>query len=120
MAWIDPTPTSINSLDPKIRPAAVALVNGLRQAGVPVFIQASGARRTTDEQQRLVQSGRSQTYRSKHLLGLAFDIDIRGFRREEIPKWFWDELGPAAEAYLGLRWGGRFKSLYDPGHFEIG
>jgi len=119
VGWIDPTPASIETLDPQIRGAAIALVNAAREAGWPVFIQSSGARRRIDEQQRLVQSGRSLTTRSKHLDGLAFDIDVFGLSRDQVPENFWRAIGPAAETYLGLRWGGRFQNLYDPGHFEI-
>lgn len=119
MAWIDPTEASIATLDVAVQPLAIALVNACRTAGWPVFIQASGARRSLDEQQILVQRGRSQTLQSKHVQGRAFDIDVLGLSRSEVPESFWWQLGPAAENFLGLTWGGRFKTLYDPGHFEV-
>jgi uncharacterized protein YcbK (DUF882 family) len=117
MAWNDPTEANLVTLSPALVPLAVALVNGCRDAGWPVYI--SSARRSIDEQQRLVGIGRSQTLRSKHLEGLAFDIDVLGLSRDQIPKAFWNALGPAAEQYLGLKWGGRWETLYDPGHFEL-
>ena len=55
---------------------------------------------------------------SKHLQGLAWDIDWYGWGRDEIPKWFWDLVGPWAETNLNLVWGGRW-SFRDYGHFEL-
>jgi len=64
-----------------------------------------------------VAQGRSRTLTGKHLRGQAFDVDIHGFGRDQIPMLFWEQLGEGGE-YLGLRWGGRFSGLWDPGHFE--
>lgn len=55
---------------------------------------------------------------SKHLLGKAFDVDVFGFGRDDVPLWVWEEIGPWAEMQLGLKWGGRFTSIRDLGHFE--
>lgn len=113
----DPTLGQIATLSPAARTRAYWLVWAARTAGYPVVI--TSARRTLLEQQRLVALGRSRTTASKHLTGDAFDIDWYGFSRDAIPEWFWQQIGPWAELNLGLRWGGRWNSPYDPGHFEI-
>jgi len=56
---------------------------------------------------------------SKHLQGRAFDVDWSGWNRDAVPPSFWHLLGPWAERYLGLRWGGRWLELKDFGHFEL-
>ncbi len=112
----DPTESNLDTLEPWTRNAAEWLIWATRTAGYPVII--SSARRSKDEQARLVAAGRSRTLSSKHLKGQAFDIDISGMGRDQVPRWFWDLIGPWAETNLGLRWGGRFSSIYDPGHFE--
>lgn len=116
---IDPTLAQLVTLDPKMRELATILLTALREAGIPAIITALGARRGTTEQRRLVAGGRSKTLRSKHLTGHAFDIDVAGLNRDAIPREFWNIVGPWAEQNLGLRWGGRFKGFWDPGHFEI-
>jgi len=95
--------------------AAWYLVFLVRSAGVPLQITSSV--RTRSEQAELVRIGASRTLQSKHLVGQAFDVDIHGWGRDEIPLWFWEELGWLGE-YLGFRWGGRFSSFKDYGHFE--
>lgn len=111
----DETMRHLRQLSPDIRQAARFLVVAARNAGVPLKITSSI--RTREEQRRLVAVGRSQTTRSKHLIGQAFDVDVLGFARDDVPLWFWYELGTFAER-LGFRWGGRFSSLKDFGHFE--
>lgn len=54
---------------------------------------------------------------SKHLSGQAFDVDVVGWSRDALPRWWWLALGQYAER-LGLRWGGRWTTFYDAGHFE--
>lgn len=41
-----------------------------------------------------------------------------GWRRDDVPRWVWDQLGPLGES-VGLTWGGRWHSFVDVGHFEI-
>jgi len=91
------------------------LVYVARSAGFP--LQITSTLRTRAEQETLVRLGRSNLLRSKHLTGQAFDVDLHGIGRDEIPRWFWEELGWLGE-YLGLRWGGRWSVPYDPAHFE--
>jgi len=55
--------------------------------------------------------------RSAHLQGQAFDVDIHGLGRDDVPLWFWYDLGYFAE-WIGFRWGGRWSDPRDYGHFE--
>ena len=115
MAFTDRTRAHLVSLDLATALPALRLVSHVRNAGVPLHITSS--RRTAAEQVLLVKAGRSKTKRSKHLTGRAFDIDVLGFARTDIPKWWFYQLGALAEP-LGLRWGGNFRGFWDPGHFE--
>lgn len=116
MQFNDQSIRHLNTL--QARPAALGfqLVNALRAAGIPAYI--SSGRRTNNEQAKLVSSGKSRTLNSKHLSGRAFDIDILGYGRDDLPKWWWLQVGQYAER-LGLTWGGRWTSFYDAGHFEV-
>lgn len=111
----DSTLRHIENLAPDIQLAAFYLVYYVRIAGFP--LQITSTLRSSAEQAALVRAGSSNLLRSKHLTGHAFDVDIHGISRSEIPRWFWDQLGWLGE-YLGLRWGGRWSTPYDPGHFE--
>jgi uncharacterized protein YcbK (DUF882 family) len=102
-------------LEPRTRDLAIQLVNAARDVGVPLIITSS--RRSVEEQRRLVEAGRSRTMNSAHLRGEAFDVDVMGLRRDDIPRWWFSALGAYGES-LGLVWGGRW-SFYDPGHFEL-
>lgn len=87
----------------------MTLVNAARDAGVPLII-ISG-RRSTAHNERV--GGAPASW---HLQGLAFDVQVQGYRVADIPEWWWSELGAVGES-LGLRWGGRFASP-DLNHFD--
>jgi len=112
----DNTLAHLNRLQPRASALGFQLINALRSAGIPAYISSS--KRTYTEQAGLVMRGASRTMQSKHLQGKAFDIDILGYGRDDLPKWWWLQVGQYAER-LGLRWGGRWTSFYDAGHFEI-
>lgn len=116
MPFNDPTIRHLESLSPTIAPIAWQLINDMRAAGIPAWI--SSAVRTTGEQAALVARGASKTMRSRHVQGLAFDIDILGYGRNQLPRWWWLAVGQYAES-LGLKWGGRWTTFYDAGHFEV-
>ena len=111
----DPTIGNLRTLAPVTQRAAVRMATHVRLAGVPLIV--TSALRNPSEQAQLVRTGRSQTFRSKHLTGRAFDVDVHGFGRDQIPRWWFYQLGQLAEP-LGLRWGGNFSGFWDPGHFE--
>ena len=105
----------IRRLSPDIQLAAWYLVAIVRDAGVP--LQITSSLRSREEQAALVRAGRSLTLRSAHLEGQAFDVDVHGYGRDQIPLWWFEQLGYLGE-YLGLRWGGRWTGVKDYGHFE--
>lgn len=112
----DTTLAHAQRLQEGARLRAFYLVNLFRQAGVYLIITSST--RTLARQRQLVAEGRSSTLNSAHLGGFAFDVDIHGWSRQNIPAAFWPIIGEVGE-WLGLRWGGRWKDPYDPGHFEF-
>lgn len=107
----DETAVHWRSLDPALRPYAAYFVNAVRAAGVPLVL-ISGRRRSSPNQ----AVGGAE--RSLHLYGFAFDVQVLGYRREDIPAQWWARLGRFWEA-MGGRWGGRFDSP-DVNHFDVG
>lgn len=120
MAYQDPTPAQVAALRPGTRDKAIHLINALRSVGVPAIIGPLGGKRTIKQQLQLYGSGRgvTTTVKSRHIYGAAFDIDVAGMNRDDVPKWWWPIIGQYAESVLKLRWGGRWTRPYDPGHFE--
>lgn len=115
-----PMITELNSLHPYFRDKIIELVqickaNGINLAVVETF-------RTRSKQNEYKSMGKKYTRSgggiSKHQYGLAVDlVPII----DSIAVWdnviLWRKIGAAGEK-LGLRWGGRWKHPYDPGHFE--
>jgi len=105
------------TLDRTVQQRALDFINAARDwYELPAVI--TSALRSADEQRVLVAQGRSTTMRSAHLQGRAFDVDMYGWSRDAVPEWVWSELGPLGERF-GFRWGGRWTSFVDVGHFEI-
>lgn len=114
---MDNTAAWIATLAPGVDSAAVEFINELRvRYQLPAVI--TSGRRDTATQQALLQQGRTTTLQSAHLSGRAFDVDMYGWNRDAVPRWVWDLIGPVGEQH-GLRWGGRWKSFVDVGHFEV-
>ncbi len=107
----DPTDEKLNSLTPDLQLRAYWMIRIAREAGIPLMI-ISGRRSPSEN---LAVGGAAH---SRHLQGRAFDVQVAGYTRDEVPDWWWASLGSYAETQLGLRWGGRF-STYDPNHFDI-
>jgi peptidoglycan L-alanyl-D-glutamate endopeptidase CwlK len=105
----------LDTLDRLTADRAERFIDELRLAGLPIVI--TSGRRTALEQARLVAAGRSTTMQSRHLTGQAFDVDLYGVARNRVPAWIWNSIGPFGEQ-LGLKWGGRWVSFRDVGHFE--
>lgn len=118
MAISDPTPEQIASLSPKAQAYAIEIITYLRKLGIPAIIVANGGRRSQSVQEGLVRLGVSATRNSSHLTGDAWDLDIYGLSRDQIPEIFWTYYGQLVESY-GLVWGGRWSHPYDPGHCEL-
>lgn len=107
----DRTEQLISELDHELIWPAIHLINAARSVGVPLEVISGlrSARRNRDV------GGES---RSQHLYGRAIDVGVQGYLVNQVPGWWWGELGAYAE-HLGLRWGGRFKSR-DVNHFDLG
>jgi len=112
----DRTAALINELRRDVQDAAVDFINQLRvEERLPAVV--TSALRSKEEQQRLLKAGRTTTLRSKHLEGLAFDLDMYGVNRDAVPPELWNLIGPIGESW-GWEWGGRWKSFRDVGHFQ--
>lgn len=108
----DPTLEKLLELQPMLQQRAFDFINDLREAGIPMMI-ISG-RRSRDLN---AQVGGATN--SLHLTGSAFDVQVQGYTRDELPSWWWQAIGLYAEEVYGLRWGGRF-STPDVNHFDLG
>jgi hypothetical protein len=85
--------------------------------------------RTAEEQAELRQDDprNARSGKSKHNLGRAIDLNLypaqqvwKGWLRKSSPKKSWEQSGVIEIAHKhGLKWGGHFKTYYDPVHFEI-
>jgi peptidoglycan L-alanyl-D-glutamate endopeptidase CwlK len=117
----DDTPRQLATLAEPARSLAVYLVSAAREAGWPVVIAPLGALRTLEDQRRLYARGRTapgpivtHTLTSRHLSGLAFDLDLLGYPRSAgMP--LWRHFGNWWKSQ-GYRWGGDWG---DYGHFEV-
>ena len=114
---------ALDDLDPRFLPLAAMLLARTVEANIPVMI--INTRRTAEEQAIHLSTGASSVQHSRHQDGLAIDIcpysqwmeygEDKLQWRDDDP--MWPKLGAIGEA-LGLRWGGRWRTPHDPGHFE--
>ena len=105
--------SSLRELDPLIRPAAEALFEAARAAGLNPRVTST--RRSAATQRRLYEAWRAGRSRfpaappgsSKHETGFAFDMVLSDERYYRVLGEWWESIGGT--------WGGRFK---DPIHFD--
>lgn len=135
---------SLDSLSSECRPLVVEVLARLVERDIPVKIVQT--MRTEAEHATNIANGTSKTARTRHfprrLRGLAnggkdddkcdaIDIcpyavyDVTGpdklqWNTAESPEAIaaWLAIGEIGES-VGLRWGGRWKQPYDPGHLEL-
>lgn len=115
-----PMIADLNSLHPYFRDKISSLISMCAAKGIELAVVETF--RTHSKQDEYRSMGKNYTRsgggRSKHQYGLAVDV-VPIVNCE--PQWdntrLWKKVGVIGEQ-LGLRWGGRWKSLYDPGHFE--
>jgi hypothetical protein len=115
-----PMIADLQSLHPYFRDKISILIANCKAKGIELAIVESY--RTHAKQSEYYQMGKKYTRtpggKSKHQYGLAVDVVpmVKGQ-----PQWdnvtLWKRVGVEGEK-LGLRWGGRWKSPYDPAHFE--
>jgi hypothetical protein len=115
-----PMITALEALHPYFRDKVIALLAKARTAGIELAVVETY--RTRAKQTEYKTMGRKYTRNgagaSKHQYGLAVDVVPLV---EGKPQWhnraLWYKVGVMGER-LGLRWGGRWRHPYDPGHFE--
>lgn len=115
-----PMIADLNSLHPYFRDKINTLIANCKAKGIELAVVESY--RTHAKQSEYYSMGRKYTRsaggKSKHQYGLAVDVVpmINGVAQWDNVK-LWLKVGVEGEK-LGLRWGGRWKSPYDPAHFE--
>ncbi len=115
-----PMITSLEALHPYFRDKVIELIARAKKAGIELAVVETF--RTCSKQMEYKSMGRKYTRTgagaSKHQYGLA--VDVVPLVNGE-PQWhnraLWYKVGIIGER-LGLRWGGRWRNPYDPGHFE--
>lgn len=112
--------TDLRSLHPVFREKVFKLIDICKRKGINLAIVE--AFRTRSKQNEYKAMGtkftRSAGGASKHQYGLAVDVvPIIDSVAVWNNKTLWKKIGVVGES-LGLRWGGRWRSIYDPGHFE--
>lgn len=115
-----PMIADLRSLHPFFRDRVSLLIQRCKARGIELAVVESF--RTHAKQSEYYQMGRKYTRssggKSKHQYGLAVDLVpiVNG-----VAEWdnvaLWRKIGMEGER-LGLRWGGRWRSPYDPAHFE--
>lgn len=115
-----PMITDLQALHPYFRDRINELIATCREKGIELAIVETY--RTHAKQNEYKVMGKKYTSsgagRSKHQYGLAVDVVpiIDSVAVWDSPA-LWKKIGIAGEK-LGLRWGGRWRKPYDPGHFE--
>lgn len=115
-----PMITDLQALHPYFRDKVVELIEVCKAAGITLAIVESY--RTPAKQAQYYAMGNQYTNtaggHSRHQYGLAVDVVPIV---DSVAVWnnarLWRKIGVAGER-LGLRWGGRWRVTYDPGHFE--
>lgn len=115
-----PMITDLNSLHPFFRDQVQKLIAKCKAKGIELIVVETY--RTHAKQHEYKTMGKKYTSsaagRSKHQYGLAVDVVPVV---DSVAVWdnalLWRKIGAVGEK-LGLRWGGRWRKPYDPGHFE--
>lgn len=110
----------LSALHPYFRDRVQLLIHNCKKKGIELAIVETY--RSPSKQNEYKAMGkkytRSKAGRSKHQYGLAIDVVPI---IDSVAQWenrtLWRKVGLEGEK-LGLRWGGRWRHLYDPGHFE--
>jgi hypothetical protein len=115
-----PMITDLNSLHPYFRDKIIELIIKCKAKGIELaVVEGYRTRAKQSEYQSLGKKfTRTGAGKSKHQYGLAVDlVPIVNGKAQWHNKALWLKIGVVGER-LGLRWGGRWRKLYDPGHFE--
>ena len=115
-----PMIADLNALHPYFRDKIFELIRICKSKGIDLAVVESF--RTHAKQNEYKSMGKKYTRSSggssKHQYGLAVDVvpiidSVADWHNYAV----WKKVGAVGEK-LGLRWGGRWKHMYDPGHFE--
>ena len=115
-----PMIADLSALHPFFRDRIIELVKICKSKGIELAIVETY--RTHAKQHEYKTMGKKYTSsgagRSKHQYGLAIDVVpiVDSAAVWDNPA-LWRKVGVVGEK-LGLRWGGRWRKPYDPGHFE--
>lgn len=115
-----PMITDVNALHPYFRDKVLRLIALCKEKGIELaFVETY---RTHAKQAEYKGMGKKYTRsgagKSKHQYGFAVDVvPIVNDTACWHDKALWKRVGVVGEQ-LGLRWGGRWRTPYDPGHFE--
>ena len=115
-----PMINDVNALHPYFRDKVIQLIAICKSKGIELsFVETY---RTHAKQAEYKGMGRKYTRsgagKSKHQYGFAVDVvPIVNDSASWDDKALWKKIGVVGER-LGLRWGGRWRTPYDPGHFE--
>lgn len=115
-----PMIADLNSLHPYFRDKVSKLMTACKEMGIDLAVVETY--RTKAKQNEYRSMGKKYTRSvgglSKHQYGLAVDVVPIV---DSVAQWhnaaLWRKVGLAGEK-LGMRWGGRWRYPYDPGHFE--
>jgi len=110
----------LRALHPFFRDRVIQLIENCKEKGIDLAIVETY--RTQTKQVEYKTMGKKYTSsgagRSKHQYGLAIDVVPV---LDSVAVWdnamLWRKIGVAGEK-VGLRWGGRWRKPFDPGHFE--
>lgn len=112
--------TDVNALHPYFRDKVLDLIEKCKAKGIELaFVETY---RTHAKQNEYKGMGKRYTRsgggKSKHQYGLAVDVvPIVNGEAQWHDLALWRKIGVVGEK-LGLRWGGRWRYPFDPGHFE--
>ncbi len=115
-----PMIADLGALHPYFRDRIIELIRVCKSKGIELAVVETY--RTHAKQHEYKTMGKKYTSsaagRSKHQYGLAVDVVPIV---DSVAVWdniaLWRKVGVAGEK-LGLRWGGRWRKPFDPGHFE--
>jgi hypothetical protein len=115
-----PMIADLDALHPFFRDKVTLLIEKCKAAGIQLAVVESY--RTHSKQAEYYAMGSKYTSKgggmSRHQYGLAVDVvpmvdSVAVWNNQRL----WRKIGVIGER-LGLTWGGRWRVLYDPGHFE--
>ena len=110
-----------NGTDPILFEFARKYYNALRRLNIPMYVHT--AYRSPQLQEKLADMGHSTVRSGPHQRGAALDI-VHAHFHWNLDQDFWWFVGEVGERIVRqnnypIEWGGRFKSLWDPAHWQV-